>query len=571
MNINRLYGLILIVFLQSNTLTGQISFLDKSINLGLNVSAGSSYLGNGISFCDYDGDGWDDITLTTDDTQGVRFFKNINGTSYVEQFYNISNLLSQTKQVNWVDIDNDGDKDLFVTSDTVGNKLFLNTGNFVFQDITIVSGMDVSNTFSFGASWGDYNNDGFLDVFVSNRSQTIANVLYRNNGDNTFTNVNVLAGISTLGHMAFCSAFFDFNNDGFQDIYVSTDKYGYENLLYKNNGNGTFTDVSVSSGTNINIDAMSVTIDDFNNDGFQDIYITNSQLGNVLFKNNGDETFTDIASSSGTTFNSIGWGAVFLDADLDTDLDLYVSSEFDGSIPIFLSAAFYESNGDETFNLSNSSFNNDEASSFSNAVGDVNNDGKLDIVVTNNFNENIYLWQNFTTTTNNYLKVNLEGVQSNKDGIGSIIEISINGVKQYRYTHCGEGYLSQNSSSEIFGLGTNTTIDYVKVTWLSGIQDVFFNVASNQTLNIVEGSSTLSMPSFINKSFVELYPNPVKDLLNVKSKYLIEQLNIYNIMGKKVLEKNNTNIVDLGELSSGVYIIKVRTSVSTSTHRFVKK
>ncbi|OUR95096.1 hypothetical protein A9Q87_00710 [Flavobacteriales bacterium 34_180_T64] len=567
------YALGVLSILSYNVVISQITFKDQASIFGIAESCGSTFLGNGVSFYDFDQDGWDDITLNSQDGDDLRFFKNING-NFVEQFLNIASVNHQTKQVNWVDIDNDGDKDLFVTSDTDGNKLFENTGNLVFQDITSSSGMNTANTFSYGASWGDYNNDGYLDVFISNRSLTIPNILYKNNGNNTFTNENSLAGISTAGHMSFCSAFLDINNDGWQDIYVSNDKNTYKNLLYKNNGDGTFTDISMSSGTDVGIDAMSVTVGDFNNDSWQDIYVTNGVLGNVFFRNNGNETFTDIAGPTGTIFNSVGWGATFLDADNDMDLDLYVSSEFDQSITNFLNAAFYINNNNGTFTLNNTSFPNDNRRSFSNALGDINNDGFGDLIVSNNNFENIFLWENITSNTNNWLKVNLNGVQSNSDGIGSVIEISINGDKQYRYTHCGEGYLAQNSGTEFFGLGSNSTVDYVKVKWLSGIEDTFYNVSSNQTLNVEEGSATLEIVDYNKDEKISVFPNPVLSTLTVKTESIIEKIVVSNILGEEVLRispKSLNSSVDLNHLTTGIYIVNIELENTSRVMKIIKK
>ena len=564
---------ILVNFLFLSNLSAQLDFTNQAASLGLGYSCGTTLYGNGVSFFDYDNDGWDDIAITTEDGQNVRFFKNFNGT-FSEQTLSVPNTNYQTKQINWVDIDNDGDNDLFVTSDTNGNRLFENVGNLVFQDISLTAGINTSNTFTFGASWGDYNNDGFLDVFISNRDQAIPNILYKNNGDNTFTDVSAIAGISSDGHMSFCSVFFDFNNDGLQDIYISNDKIQYPNLLYKNNGNGTFTDVSVASGSNIAIDAMTVTVDDFNNDGFQDIYVTNSMISNMLLKNNGDETFTDIAISSGTEFNSIGWGASFLDADNDADLDLYVSGEFDGSVGTFLSAAYYENNNDETFNLNNSIFSGDTSASFSNAVGDVDNDGFPELVVTNNNGNDLFLWKSNTINSNNWLQINLEGVESNKMGIGSKIEISINGNKQYRYIHCGEGYLSQNSLTEIFGLGTEEDrVDYVKVTWLSGVVDILYDVTSNQLLTIVEGSNPeLSVEEF-ELNIVKIYPNPVSNILTLNTQKEISNVSVYNMLGKELIHTVPNTIssdVDMSTLQSGTYFVQVTIGNVLETVKIIK-
>ncbi|MFC0604521.1 FG-GAP-like repeat-containing protein [Winogradskyella pulchriflava] len=559
------------VFLICNGLMAQVTFSNEASNIGIEAICGNSLYGSGITFFDYDNDGWDDITIASAQGDPVRFFKNING-NFVEQTLNIANNNWRNKQVNWVDIDNDGDNDLFITSDTSGNKLYKNLGNMIMEDITASSGMLTEVLVSYGASWGDYNNDGFLDVFVSNRHTNIPNVLYKNNGDLTFTIVNTEAGIINEGMLSFCSAFFDFNNDGYQDIYVSNDKIENTNILYKNNGDGTFTDVSDVSGTGIAIDAMSVTIDDFNADGWMDIYVTNDVVGNVFLKNNGDGTFTDIAEITNTTFNSVGWGAVFLDADNDSDLDLYVSGEHYGSVPGYLSSAFYKNNNNGTFSINNAAVPGDLAISYSNAIGDTDNDGYPEIVVNNINHDNIFLWKNNTAPTNNWLKVKLEGTQSNKNGIGSLIEIFANGNKQYRYTLCGEGYLSQNSATEIFGLGATSNIDYIKVKWLSGIEDIIYDINANQYLHIVEGT-TLSVDDAVLHAF-KVYPNPVKNILYINGNKTISDVAIYNILGQNILSSNpNTTEVqvDVSSLEKGVYFVNISDATSSEIVKIIKQ
>ncbi|MEM6376803.1 MAG: FG-GAP-like repeat-containing protein, partial [Bacteroidota bacterium] len=563
------------VFCFHSLLSSQILFENNAQIRGIDMTCGNGFLGNGVSFFDYDNDGWDDITLTTDGTNGIAFYKNYDG-FFVEQTLNIPLIDYQTKQVNWVDYDNDGDYDLFVTSDTNGNRLFNNTGNLNFEDVTVAANLPLDNLFTFGASWGDYNKDGFLDVFISNRdiNLLIPNFLFKNNGDGTFSNVSVAAGIGTESHLSFCSAFFDFNNDGFQDIYVSNDKVSHANLLYHNNADGTFTEAAAITGTDVSIDAMTVTVGDYNNDGWFDLYITNSPTGNVFFRNNGDTTFTDIAASTGTTFNSVGWGAVFFDAENDTDLDLYVSASETGSSASYISAAFYRNQGSDAFTIPNDAgFANDNRSSYSNAIGDINNDGYADLVVSNVFNEDIFLWENLSNTTNNWLKVKLEGTTSNRDGIGSVIEVSANGGKQYRYTLCGEGYLSQNSGTEFFGLGPHSVIDYVKVKWLSGTEDILYNVTANQLLTIVEGTSPLSVNEFENTAFT-ITPNPTEDRVSVTSSSLIESVELYNNLGQIVLKSkvNKEQIhLDLSSYTSGIYILKASTSSGSSTKKIVKQ
>lgn len=538
----------------------QITFEDRSIELGLNLSCGYTFLGNGVSISDFNNDGWDDITFTTELNSPLRFFENNNGI-FEERFFNFTDAMDQTKQVNWVDIDNDGDKDLFVTSNLSGNKLFENQGNYNLIEITQSSGLPTTNLGTYGASWGDYNNDGLLDVFMCNRDGGAQNpnYLFKNEGNNTFTNVSSEAGIHSENRVSFCAVFFDFNNDGWQDIYVSNDRYDYENVLYKNNGDGSFSDVSFSSKTNIACDAMTVTVGDFNNDSWFDIYVTNSPQGNYLLLNEGDETFTDITYTSGTLFESWSWGAVWLDADNDKDLDLYVSGQYTGNDPDIRSAALYENIGNNTFiEPIDDGFNGDDEASFSNATGDFNNDGLSDIVVTN-LNTPVFAWKNESTTSHNWLKIKLQGTVSNRDGIGSTIEISENSLKQYRYVLNGEGYLSQNSAVEIFGLGTSTSVDYIKVTWLSGIEEYFYNIAANQIFEIIEGSGTLNNNVSLKNNLI-IHPNPVSDRLFIENNTEFENFVLFNALGQEILRKNNRdfiNSIDLRSFNSGVYFIRL--------------
>ena len=551
----------------------QSNFVDRATDLGIGVSCGDVPIGNGISFYDYNSDGWDDVTLATQAGDPIRFFKNVNGV-FQEETLNIPINTSQIKQINWVDYDNDGHIDLYATSNISGNKLYRNDGSFNFSDVTSESQLPTTNIFTYGASWGDYNNDGFLDVFLSNRdvALVVPNYLYRNNGDGTFTNVSEIAGIINTGNLSFCSAFFDFNNDGWQDIYVSKDRIENKNILYKNNGDGTFSDVSEASNTDLYIDAMSVTIEDYNSDGWLDIYVTNTQEGNVFLQNNGDETFTNVAITNGTTFNSIAWGAVFLDAENDMDLDLYVSGLLDGSNPNFLSAALYENDGNGNFTIPSEGFINDTGESYANAIGDVDNDGFPEIVVANADNEHVFLWKNEAASVNNWLKVKLEGIQSNKNGVGSFIEIAINGEKQYRYTLCGEGYLAQNSGTEVFGVGTNSTIDYIKVTWLSGLVDEITNVSANQLLTIVEGSNPLSNNEYSIEP-IKLIPNPVEDVLKIISREPVETIEVYNSIGQLILQLNQNKIeyINMSQFKSGLYMVKLITNQQTKTEPILKR
>lgn len=561
-------------------INAQLLFKDEAQNVGLQDHLGYADLGNGLSLADFDNDGWDDITLPSANGIPLRFYKNYQGYFFQEMLIDPA-ITYQTRSVNWVDFDNDGDKDLFITSDTNGNRLFENTDNGLI-DITLNAGFSISNLLTFGASWGDINNDGCLDVYLSNRVEvgTITNLIYMNNCDGTFSDVTNDIGLENDPAPSFCAGFFDFNNDGWQDIYVANDKYA-PNYLYKNNGDGTFTDVSVSSGTDIIADAMSVTIHDYNSDGFFDIYVTDTPAefstpgnGSVLLRNNGDETFTDVSSLTGTQLNSFSWGANFFDAENDGDLDLYVSCSFDGSFENYASSGFFINNGNSSYSMSNSSgFDTDFKRSYANGISDLNHDGKVDIVVMNNDNEIPFLWNNQTNTNNNYLKINLLGTISNKDGVGSMIEISVDGQKQYRYTLCGEGYLTQNSNINHFGIGANSIIDYVKVKWLSGIEDIQYNVVANQLLNIVEGS-TLSIEDVNNTLQTKVFPNPFFDELYVESIKQINSGQIYSITGLKLMTFINFETktkLNLKGLPSGIYFLKLDLPNTSQIIKVIKK
>ena len=208
--------------------------------------------------------------------------------------------------------------------------------------------------------------------------------------------------------------------------------------------------------------------------------------------------------------------------------------------------------------------------SYSNALGDYNNDGKPDMVVMNN-NANVFLWENQTTSNNNYLKINLEGTQSNRDGVGSRIEILSDGKTQYRATLCGEGYLGQNSHTEFFGVGNATNIDYVKVTWLSGLVDVLNNVSPNQTLNIVEGIG-LSVVDFVENGF-KIYPNPNSGVFNIESSLNENyELVLYDVFGRQVYTNNFTNSlnrIDVSNLSKGVYFVNISSEEKEFTQKIV--
>ena len=571
---NKILFLVFLFFISN--VSAQISFEDVANDIGTAYSYGTSTWGGGVSFSDFDNDGWDDLTFATEEGTEIYFLKNNDGIFNSVSLNGISNTF-KTKQVIWIDYDNDGDQDFFVTGFEGVNKFYKNEGDMNFTDISSTIGFFQTDLFTYGVSFADMDNDGDLDAFISNRdgeADDQRNYLYRND-EGTYIDITESAGLSMSSHLSFCSIIFDYNKDGFQDIYISNDKPDNLNILYKNNGDGTFDDVSEYSGAGIGINAMTTTIGDYNNDGWFDIYITNTPEGNELLRNNGDGTFTNVAEATATTFNSVGWGAVFLDADSDGLLDLYVSSDFDGSVGSFLSAAFYHQQNNETFSIpQNIGFQDDTRKSYTNAIGDIDNDGKPDIVVGNDIEPN-FLWANKTVNENNWLKVKLEGVISNRDGIGNTIEINIDGQSQYRYTLAGEGYLSQNSFYEFFGMGNATEVDYVKVTWTAtGETEIITNIAANQAIIIKEGNGILSTENNLKDTAFSIYPNPSSNGIFKLSVLNQEKVSIqvFDISGRLITEKNNlrdNDQINLSQYQKGIYIARLSSETKNKTLKLV--
>ncbi len=483
------------------SVSGQAFFSDvltQRVDQEVRYGDVSTFHGPGISFADFDNDGWDDISIPSSTTRDFQFLRNTGGQFEVFDLP-ISSGGTEARQVTWVDYDNDGDLDFFANSDAGLCWFFRNDGNNTFTDILPSSGIAPEPKAFWGNSWGDIDNDGDLDLFLMVRDNDFVdhNILYRNEGNGVFTDVTLSAGLTTDPMFTQSAVFIDYDRDGYQDLFLANDKDEIPNVLYRNRGDGTFLDVSIATGMDLHMDGMSATVGDYNNDGWLDIYVTNiyppvfstSVLGNAFLRNNGDGTFSNIALSNGTRFDGFAWGAVFLDGENDLDLDLYVVSHRDGSdgTP---SAAYYENNGDGNYDTSSSTgFANDVRSSYGNAIGDIQNDGLPDIAVINIGDQPISLWENQSASQNNWLKIRLQGTESNRMGVGSFIKIGAGGETLYRYTLCGEGFISQNSLSEFVGLRDAASVDYIEVTWLSGITDRFEDIAPNQVITLVEGTN----------------------------------------------------------------------------------
>jgi len=479
-------------FLLSMSLVGQY-FSEVSTALGVNVTTTHNNWGCGVSFYDFNKDGWPDLSFSRFNQPPVFYTNNQGEFQLIDLGIPNSN---EAKMIVWADYDNDGDADLFFTRYLGPWSLYQNDGSMNMTDVTASVGItQVANAMAFGASWGDINNDGWLDLYISNYNTnvnqpgtTVTNYLFRSDGDGTFTQVAGDLGVSNGSKHTFLTTFVDINRDGWQDLYVANDRLPDSNDLYLNNVNGQFTNITAGSGADIYINTMSNTVGDYDNDGDIDFYVANSEAGNNLLRNNGNNTFTNVAVASGVAVNQFCWGALWMDYNLDGWQDLYVNTGPLSNTPV--QNYFYTGDGDGTFTYAFlSGFQGHVNVAHSCATGDYDNDGNPDLLVGVRSPLKCEVWHNNSTTTNNHLKVSLEGVLSNRDGIGSFIDCYIDGNLQTRYTMCGEGFMSQNSQYQIFGLGQAESVDSLKITWLSGIVDVFYDIEPNQWLHIVEGSS----------------------------------------------------------------------------------
>lgn len=560
-------------------LLGQ-SFVDQAAQFNISETYLWEEMGAGVSFCDFNGDGWDDLTISSESGAMIHFYQNNQG--QLEPIQPLIPLAAQSKQVLWADYDNDGDKDLFVAVYEGFEHLYENDGNLNFTEVGLAAGIGGEEMApTIGAAFGDVNNDGWLDLYVCNLSYEgsfYPNYLYLNQGDGTFLEIGATVGADDGYRPSFCPMFFDYNHDGHQDIYIAQDKYYEGNTLFKNLGNGQFVDVGPEINAAVAIDAMNAGGADYDQDGDIDLYITNTPEGNVLLRNDfmetGEEGFTDVTDAAGVGFYRIGWAANFLDFDNDLDLDLYVSSLSD---QLNAPNALYINQGDATFKEplfeSGGLQGHDFGYSFSNTFGDYNMDGRLDIIVANNFPHKHQLWENQTANDNNWIKIQLEGTVSNRDGIGSWIEVYVGGEKYVQYTHCGLGWLGQSSANTHFGLGSFEKVDTLVVKWLSRAVDIFYDVPANQLIQIteLEGLTTQVHSAELPKqSFAiqEIWPNPLEgDQLSVAIEVMERQevvIDLMNTQGQIRASKRMELIpgrqtinwsIDREEVPPGVYAI----------------
>ena len=422
------------------------------------------------------------------------------------------------------DYDNDGDADLYVTN-FGGNLLYRNNGDGTFTDVTTHAGVGGGDKWSSSCAFVDYDYDGNLDLYVVNYldydiagdrdwydphgRRTYANpqvypgvsdILYRSNGDGTFTDVTRQVGVYSIDGKGLGVTCGDYDNDGRIDIYVANDTI--PNFLYRNVGDGRFVDIGPFAGAAYNEHGvaeggMGVDFGDYNNDGSLDIFVTNfSNETNTLYHNTKDGAlidFTNIAGLGEVSFLKLAFGTKFFDADNDGALDLFVAN---GHLYPTESDALEYAQADQLFiNTGEGNFvdfSEESGEYFSikrvgrgAAFGDYDNDGDTDIFVVN-LNQKGVLLRNEGGNRHNWLMIKTVGVKSNRDGIGARVEVVTRSHSQIREVQAGSSYLSGHDLRLIFGLGTEKKADTIKITWPSGVQQTLTDVEANQLLIITE-------------------------------------------------------------------------------------
>ncbi len=531
-----------------------ITFRDITQQAGIhfvhnNGAFGKKYLpetmGPGVAFIDYDNDGWQDIFIVNGtDWPGhaskhctPKLYHNNHDGTFTDVTHKAGldiEILGMGVAVG--DYDNDGYDDLFVTA--MGQShLFHNNGNGTFADVTQKAGLMGPKEFSTSAAWADYDKDGKLDLVVANYVQwSIKEDLYctldgksksyctpesykgtavrlwHNRGDGTFEDVTKKAGLGEPTSKTLGIAVLDYDNDGWPDLLFSNDTQ--PNKLYRNNGDGTFTEKAVLAGVAFSEDGvaragMGVDAVDYDRSGIPSLLITNFANQMIsLYHNEGKGLFVDEAPRSEIgrdTLLTLGFGCFFFDYDLDGWPDILIANgHIDGDIqrvqpnvkyamPPHVFRNLGKGNFQETTKSLGAAFGAPRVGRGA-AYGDINNDGRLDLLMSTNGGR-AYLFENDATgeaAQQKSLRIKLVGVKSNRDGIGSVVKLTAAGETQTEMMRSGSSYLSASELVLTFGLARHDQADAIEIRWPSGQVDKFSNVAAGQTITVTEGIGVTS-------------------------------------------------------------------------------
>ena len=480
----------------TDTLTkSKIIFVDQFTKITTGDIVTDSENSYGSSWADYDNDG--DLDLFVANSGNNSLYQNNGDDSFTKIIGDIIvNDGGASRGSSWGDYDNDGDLDLFV-SNAFGsdNYFYKNNGDISFTKITDgVTVNDGGN--SYGCGWGDYDNDGNIDLFVANDGGG-NNFLYHNDGNGNFVKIQNSPVVND-GGFSWGSSWGDYDNDGDIDLFVAnTDG---NNFLYRNDGSGNFAKITSGPVVNDRGESLGGSWGDYDNDGDIDLFVANTDGNNFLYRNEGSGSFLKIISGPVVSDSGSSWGSSWGDYDNDGDLDLFVANLGPGNN--FL----YQNNGNGTFTkITSGVIANESSSSLGSSWGDYDNDGDLDLFVANGvLDKNNFLFEN-NGNSNHWINIYLLGTVSNASAIGARVSVKaiINGIPvwQVREISGQTGFLGQNSLNAEFGLGDAVVIDSIRIEWPSKEKEVYTTRSVNAFLKFTENKN---LPPFVASAISDI-------------------------------------------------------------------
>lgn len=445
----------------------QLSFTEESLQRGLNYLVGNTYLrfGAGLALVDLNNNGHLDVVVLGATNGLVGVYENTGTGNFINRSFSTGIGPIVAAGISAADYNGDGLIDLYISGWLTGSRLLRNNGNMTFTDVTAAAGLTLVSAAQ-ASAWSDFDGDGWPDLYVTTRTNTSGNAqrnkFYRNNGNGTFTEMAGALGIDCEDDPSLIPLFFDFDRDGLCDLYIGTDKGSagvFRNRLFRNTG-GLFTEITAQANAEAFVDCMGFAVGDINFDGYFDIYMTNLDPGNKLFINNGGDAFVDMTEASGMAAYVYSWATVFADFDNDTHLDAYVCVQL-GPNKLYQGRPqwpFVEVGASAGVALTPTS------SSFSVAVGDVNGDHKLDMLVCD-VEGRVKLFINRTQTSLNYARFKVVGQWPNTHAIGAQLDIRTGDTWQARQIYAGSNYKAMNEFTVHVGVADAAVIDEVIIRW----------------------------------------------------------------------------------------------------------
>ena len=465
--------------------------------------------GSGQTVADFDGDGDLDIVVAPMAGTPFRMFRNDGNMTF-------SDVSAQSglgthfgpHAVEAADIDNDGDQDLYVGGALLPAMMFINDGTGVFTDEAVARGLTHSDD-NYSASFGDFDRDGWLDLYIGNRHDANpqfpgGNRLYRNTGGGNFVDVTPTAGVAGQTLTLACM-FMDYNEDGWPDLFEVSEKSAtLHNEVWHNNGDGTFTPVAAQIGADMSIDGMGIDIADAFNDGGVDFYCTDGPPDHLFQTwDPAQQLYVDDTNVFHVQGGGVGWGCNFLDYNNDGWQDIYVVQE-NYRNNLFENPGQPYANAAPWLDVGVQQGVGQAWSQFTVSICDMDNDGRLDILQRFHFGysapNGISLFHNLNPPVNNWLKIKTEGRRSNRDGLGTRVTLTAGGTTQRQYVRSGAGFLSGNDPRVHFGVGQAATVDRVELVWPSGQHQYLTNVQPNQILYVQEPTISSTGPAPVGGS-----------------------------------------------------------------------